>query len=223
MIYECSVHPDLPRFPHTLSCPQGGMEEHKEMFLQGESAWNSKPTWKLLPRQSLKLKSLKTAQYWNHGEPSAERIMATEVQSDRRFILASSGKKKMKKIWLISFPAVFSIRVSGHLDLKAQQWWFTLWYVVVSISSMAMPHICHLWHATTLFKKAAKRLATKSLFLITFSQGLGSLDWFAAGWPWRAVQIFKFLTWEDPGGLLWLDAKLLLHRRKDLQSQRDDM
>ena len=38
MIYECSVHPDLPMFPHTGSCPQGGMEEHKEKFLQGESA-----------------------------------------------------------------------------------------------------------------------------------------------------------------------------------------
>ena len=161
MIYECSVHPDLPRFPHTWSCPQGGMEEHKEKFLRGESAWNSKPTSKLLPRQSLKLKSLETAQYWNHREPSAERIMATEVQSDRLFILASSGKKKMKKIWLISFPALFYIRVSGNLDLKAQQWWCTLWYVVVSISSMAMPHICHLWHATTLFKKAAKKIRNK--------------------------------------------------------------
>ena len=132
MIYECSVHPDLPRFPHTLSCPQGGMGEHKAKFLQGESAWNSKPTSKLLPRQSLKLKSLETAQYSNHREPSAERIMATEVQSDRRFILASSGKKKIKKIWLISFPTIFYIS-TGHLDLKAQQWWFTLWYVCSDI------------------------------------------------------------------------------------------
>ena len=47
--------------------------------------------------------------------------MATEVQSERRFILASSGKKKMKKIWLISFPALFYIS-TGHLDLKAQQY-----------------------------------------------------------------------------------------------------
>ena len=38
MIYEWSVHPDLPRFPHTLFCPQRGMGEHKAKFLQGESA-----------------------------------------------------------------------------------------------------------------------------------------------------------------------------------------
>ena len=223
MIYECSVHPDLPRFPHTWSCPQGGMEEHKEMFLQGESAWNSQPTWKLLPRQSLKLKSLETAQYWNHREPSAERIMATEVQSERRFILASSGKKKMKKIWLISFPALFYIS-TGHLDLKAQQW------VVYSLICSGIDQQHGHWPClifvifdtpTHYLKRPPRRFVTKSLFLITFFQRLGSLDWFAAGWPWRAVQIFRFLTWEDPGGLLWLDAKLLLHRRKDLQM--DDM
>ena len=106
-------------------------------------------------------------------------------------------------------------------EMKTQNVQNMTYSVALKISALAMPHICHLWHATTLFKKAAKRFVTKSLFLITFFQRLGSLDWFAAGWPWRAVQIFRFLTWEDPGGLLWLDAKLLLHRRKDLQM--DDM
>ena len=42
--------------------------------------------------------------------------MATEVQRERRLILANSGKKKMKNIWLISFPGIWDLDHYDHDD-----------------------------------------------------------------------------------------------------------